>query len=159
MADANVDRAPEFTWESSDLETWKRYVLASWEDRWPVVVWTKPGNKNTAIIRELAGRMRAEYIAVNVRGLPPGNIDASLAQVLPPPNSARRYVIDLVNLPHASPFVQAEVYRLLVQRRASFPLHEELSVVACTTGLRKEDWDAQVAVYPLNKFLPYSSVN
>ena len=152
MADARVDRAPEVTWETIDLEAWKRHVLERWKDRWPVVVWGEPGNDSTDIIRELAGRMRAEYIAVNVRGFPLGNVGAGLAQALPPPDTARRYVIDLADLSHASPFVQAEVYRLLVQRRAPFPLHEELSVVACSTVRRGEDWEAQTVAYPLNKF-------
>lgn len=124
------------------------------EARRPTILWGPPGVAKSAVARQVADALG--YIYIDVRALLLDPVDLRgiprVVQVtetewvtrwahpvfLPPTNSTEKYLINLEELPSATPMVQAALYQLVLDRACGeYILPEGAALIAC--GNRESD--------------------
>ena len=120
------------------------------EARQPCIVWGPPGAAKSQIAQQVAADTSREYVdvrallldPVDLRGIPwrdeQGCTRWAPPAFLPPTGDTGRWLINLEELPSATPMVQAALYQLVLDRKVGeYELPEGASLIAC--GNREGD--------------------
>ena len=115
--------------------------------RQPVMVWGPPGIGKSAVANQLADYQERLYKDVRALLLDPVDLrgipwrDGTITRWAPPdflPHGDGRFLVNLEELPAATPMVQASLYQLVLDRKiGEYELPEEAVVIAC--GNREQD--------------------
>lgn len=121
-----------------------RLLTAHIRARVPAMVWGPPGVGKSEVAQQVAGEEGLRYIdirallmdPVDLRGIPrlaeDGTTQWAAPGFLPPENSTEGFLINLEELPSATPMVQAALYQLVLDRRiGEYRLPDGASVIAC----------------------------
>ena len=118
--------------------------------RRPMMIWGPPGVGKSQVAQQVAAKMDMEYMdiralmidPVDLRGVPYRDKDDRTRWAppafLPPQNSPHKHLLNLEELPSATPMVQASLYQLILDRMCGeYRLPEGAHVIAC--GNREND--------------------
>ena len=116
----------------------------------PTMIWGPPGVGKSDIARQVASKLKAEYLdvrallldPVDLRGIPWRDEDNRTRwappKFLPPENSIYDHLINFEELPAAPPMVQAALYQLVLDRACGeYRLPDGAAMIAC--GNRQSD--------------------
>ena len=133
----------------SDLTT---LLQAMVRIRQPTMIWGPPGIGKSDIAEQTADVMNRKYLIIDVPTLPPEDLGVpypvtsggrkelrwAMPSFLPPEASNDRYLINIEELPSATPAIQAALWGLVLKGRfKDYRLPPGASIIAC--GNRKSD--------------------
>ena len=141
----------DYTFNSEQLESYLDFML-DLDEKTPLMIWGPPGTGKSQISQKVTKKKGAHYVdlrpclldPVDLLGVPSvvdGTTVWNHPNYLPPSDSKDRWVINLEELPMATPMVQGALYQLALDRKlGEYTLPEGAQIIAC--GNRQGDGGA-----------------